>query len=69
MLGCDPSHDRVQLRPQIGIVLQSTGVERYLTVLETVTMYAEFYPHPRPVDEVIDQIGANTCALFDLPWS
>ena len=22
-----------------------------------------------PVDEVIDQIGANTCALFDLPWS
>ena len=22
-----------------------------------------------PVDEVIDQICANTCALFDLPWS
>ncbi len=22
-----------------------------------------------PVDEVITEIGANTCALFDLPWS
>jgi len=57
VLGCDPSHDRVRLKPQIGIVLQSTGVERYLTVLETVTMYAEFYPHPRPVDEVIELVG------------
>src|SRR5204863_2833108 len=37
----------------IGIVLQSTGVEPYLPVAETVRMYAGFYPHPRPVDEVI----------------
>jgi ABC-2 type transport system ATP-binding protein len=57
VLGCDPSHDRARLKPQIGIVLQSTGVERYLTVFETVTMYAEFYPHPRPVDEVIELVG------------
>ena len=38
-------------------MLQSTGVERYLTVAETVAMYAGFYPHPRPVDEVIDLVG------------
>jgi ABC-2 type transport system ATP-binding protein len=37
--------------------LQSTGVDRYLTVAETVAMYAGFYPHPRPVDEVIDLVG------------
>ena len=54
VLGCDPGRDRSRLKPQIGIVLQSTGVERYLTVMETVTMYAAFYPHPRPVDEVIE---------------
>ena len=57
VLGSDPGRQRNRLKPQIGIVLQSTGVDRYLTVWETVTMYAGFYPHPRPVDEVIDLVG------------
>ena len=57
VLGYDPGRQRNRLKPQIGIVLQSTGVDRYLTVWETVTMYAGFYPHPRPVDEVIDLVG------------
>jgi ABC-2 type transport system ATP-binding protein len=57
VLGCDPGRERERLKSKIGIVLQSTGVERYLTVRETVTMYAGFYPHPRPVDEVIDLVG------------
>jgi ABC-2 type transport system ATP-binding protein len=38
-------------------VLQSTGVEPYLTVSETIRMYAGFYPDPRPVDEVIGLVG------------
>jgi ABC-2 type transport system ATP-binding protein len=59
VLGCDPGRERARLKSQIGIVLQSTGVERYLTVLETVTMYAGFYPHPRPVDEVIELVGLS----------
>lgn len=57
VLGYDPGHQRALLKGSIGTVLQSTGVEPYLTVLETVTMYAELYPHPRPVDEVIDLVG------------
>jgi ABC-2 type transport system ATP-binding protein len=57
VLGYDPGRQRQRLKSQIGIVLQSTGVDRYLTVSETVTMYAGFYPHPRPVDEVIDLVG------------
>jgi ABC-2 type transport system ATP-binding protein len=57
VLGCDPARQRARLKSQIGIVLQSTGVERYLTVAETVRMYAGFYPHPRPVDEVIGLVG------------
>jgi len=44
-------------RRHIGIVLQSTGIDPYLTVDETVTMYADFYPHPRPVDEIIELVG------------
>jgi ABC-2 type transport system ATP-binding protein len=57
VLGLDPARERDKLKPQIGVVLQSTGVEPYLTVRESVTMYAGFYPHPRPVDEVIDLVG------------
>ena len=38
-------------------MLQSTGVEPYLTVAETIRMYAGFYPDPRPVDEVIGLVG------------
>jgi ABC-2 type transport system ATP-binding protein len=57
VLGYDPGRQRQRLRRQIGIVLQSTGIDHYLTVAETVAMYAGFYPHPRPVDEVIQLVG------------
>ena len=56
VLGYDPGRQRNRLKPSIGIVLQSTGVDRYLTVSETITMYAGFYPHPRPVGEVIELV-------------
>ena len=57
VLGYDPGRQRVPLKRKIGIVLQSTGVEPYLTVAETIRMYAGFYPDPRPVDEVISLVG------------
>jgi ABC-2 type transport system ATP-binding protein len=57
VLGYDPGRQRARLKSQIGIVLQSTGVERYLTVAETIQMYAGFYPNPRPVGEVIGLVG------------
>ena len=57
VLGYDPGRERVALKPRIGIVLQSTGVDRYLTVDETLAMYAGFYPHPRRPEEVIDLVG------------
>ena len=57
VLGYDPGRERNRLKSRIGIVLQAPGVERYLTVSETIRMYASYYPHPRPVDEVIDLVG------------
>ena len=57
VLGYDPARQRRQLKSQIGIVLQSSGMDRYLTVSETIAMYAGFYPRPRPVDEVIELVG------------
>jgi len=57
VLGCDPATQRTSLKPRIGIVFQSTGVEPYLTVRETVTMYAGLYPSRRPTEEVIELVG------------
>jgi ABC-2 type transport system ATP-binding protein len=57
VLGYDPARERRPLKSRIGIVLQSTGVENYLTVAETISMYSGFYPDPRPVDEVIELVG------------
>jgi ABC-2 type transport system ATP-binding protein len=60
VLGLDPGRSGSQsrlLKQQIGIVLQSTGVDPYLTVAETITMYSGYFPHPRPVEEVIELVG------------
>jgi len=57
VLGFDPAHGDRRLKQQIGIVLQSTGVDAYLTVAETVDMYRSYYPTPRPRDEVIELVG------------
>ena len=59
VLGCDPGRERARLKSRIGIVLQSTGVAPYLTVAETIAMYARYYPHPRPVGEVIALTGLD----------
>ena len=57
VLGHDPARREPALKRRIGIVLQSTGVDPFLTVRETVSLYADLYPSPRDVDEVIDLVG------------
>src|SRR5205085_7693749 len=42
---------------RIGIVLQETGVERYLTVAEVVDQYRGYYRRSRPVDELLTLTG------------
>jgi len=57
VLGQDPAKLDRDAKARIGIVLQSTGVDPFLTVRETIEMYRGYYPHPRPVDEVISVVG------------
>ena len=57
VLGVDPAKGDRGLKSRIGIVLQSTGIDPYLTVAETIEMYREYYPHPRPVDEIVELVG------------
>jgi ABC-2 type transport system ATP-binding protein len=59
VLGVDPGRHRSRLKDRMGIVLQSNGSDHYLTVAETLRMYASFYPHPRPPREVIDLVGLS----------
>jgi ABC-2 type transport system ATP-binding protein len=41
----------------MGVVLQATGVDPYLTVAETIDMFRGYYLHPRSRDEVLDLVG------------
>jgi ABC-2 type transport system ATP-binding protein len=57
VLGHDPSRGEHALKERVGIVLQSTGLDAFLTVRETVEMYGSYYPQARRTDEVIELVG------------
>jgi ABC-2 type transport system ATP-binding protein len=57
VLGFDPERGDRALRERIGIVLQSAGIDRELTVEEIVSLFGGYYPHPRDAGEVIDLVG------------
>jgi len=57
VLGRDPARADRAHRARIGIVLQSTGLNQYLTAAETINLYRGFYPNPRPLDEVLNVVG------------
>jgi ABC-2 type transport system ATP-binding protein len=59
VLGHDPARAERSYKERIGIVLQSTSVEPYLTVEEAIDHYRHFYPNPRPLDEVIEVVGLS----------
>ena len=59
MLGEDPERARRDWRERIGIVLQSCRLDPYLTVRESLELYAGYYSAPRPVDEVIELVGLD----------
>ena len=57
VLGFDPAKGERALKEQLGIVLQTAGVDPYLTVAETVDMFRGYYPKARPRDEVLELVG------------
>jgi ABC-2 type transport system ATP-binding protein len=57
VLGRDPQRRERELRQRVGIVLQSSGMYRHITVREAIAHWAGLYPHPRDVDEVIALAG------------
>ncbi|HYJ20718.1 MAG TPA: ABC transporter ATP-binding protein [Solirubrobacterales bacterium] len=57
VLGEDPEQAGRRWRERIGIVLQSCRLDPYLTVRESLQLYAGYYADPRPVDEVVELVG------------
>jgi len=57
VLGEDPQRAGREWRERIGIVLQSCRLDPYLTVRESLGLYAGYYRKPRPIDEVIALVG------------
>jgi len=57
VLGHDPQRNERDFKDRIGIVLQDTGVERYLTVEEVIELFRGYYPHPLPRDQIIEMVG------------
>ncbi|HSS08933.1 MAG TPA: ABC transporter ATP-binding protein [Acidimicrobiales bacterium] len=57
VLGADPTHAGRRLKQRIGIVLQESGIDPYLTVEELLRQRTYWYPHPGQVDDVVALIG------------
>jgi ABC-2 type transport system ATP-binding protein len=62
VLGMDPGRRPAALRERVGIVLQSSGLYRHLTVREAVGHWAGLYPAPRDVEETIAVTGLEASA-------
>jgi ABC-2 type transport system ATP-binding protein len=57
VLGHDPANADQALKSRIGIVLQSTGMDPYLTVAETLDLFGGYYPNPRTPEEIMELVG------------
>ena len=45
------------LKEKIGIVFQTSGLDRFLSVKESLEMYSRYYPNPKSVEEVMSLTG------------
>jgi len=62
VLGEDPERAGRDWRERIGIVLQSGRLDPYLTVRESLDLYAGYFRESRPTEEVIALIGLESKA-------
>ncbi|MFI1827717.1 ABC transporter ATP-binding protein [Streptomyces sp. NPDC020412] len=62
VLGCDPAAGNRRWRSRIGVVWQDESAPAELTVRETVSHFAHYYPAPRDPAEVIELVGLRSKA-------
>jgi ABC-2 type transport system ATP-binding protein len=62
VLGQDPQRAGLGWRENVGIVLQSSRLDPYLSVRESLSLFAGYYRSHRGVDDVIELIGLQAQA-------
>ena len=50
-----------EFKEQVGIQFQSTALQEFITVKETLKLFASFYPKQKPLDEIVE-----ICSLQDI---
>ncbi|MFZ7089183.1 ATP-binding cassette domain-containing protein [Curtobacterium sp. RRHDQ10] len=59
VLGHDPSTDRDAITRRVAVQPQSASLFDTLTVEETVELFASFHERPRPVGEILEEVGLS----------
>jgi ABC-2 type transport system ATP-binding protein len=59
VFGFDPGKGQRSYRERLGIVLQDTAVDPFLTAAETVDLLGQGYRSPLPVDEALALVGLS----------
>jgi ABC-2 type transport system ATP-binding protein len=54
VLGADPRTAGRAWRARVGLVLQSTSLDAELTVAQTLRLFAQLYPDPRRIREILE---------------
>ncbi|MFJ6216574.1 ABC transporter ATP-binding protein [Streptomyces sp. NPDC092296] len=61
VLGLDPVADAAQLRPRVGVMLQSGGVYPGARAVEILRHTAKLHAHPLDVDALVARLGLESC--------
>jgi ABC-2 type transport system ATP-binding protein len=61
VLGLDPVRDGRELRPRVGVMLQSGGIPTAARAAEYLRAMASFHAHPIDPAVLLDRLGLNGC--------
>ncbi|HZU54591.1 MAG TPA: ABC transporter ATP-binding protein [Actinocrinis sp.] len=61
VLGLDPIADAAELRPRIGVMLQSGGIYQAIRAMEMLRHVASLYANPLNVDALAERLGLDSC--------
>ncbi|GAB4003542.1 ABC transporter ATP-binding protein [Nocardioides ultimimeridianus] len=61
VLGLDPVHERRDLLPRIGVMLQGQGAWSGVKAVEMLRHVARLHAHPLPVDELVERLSLHEC--------
>ncbi len=66
VLGLDVVREADQLKPRIGVSLQTAALYPKLTVVELLDLFRSFYPKSRPTEELIEALGLGERRRLDV---